>query len=239
MPVFKDLTGNKVGMLTIISYTPGSGDGVNRVHGKWLCMCDCGKEISVVTSSLTSGRTKSCGCQSSRHSIGARRTTHGESKGRKVTKELKAWTHMKERCYDVNCKEYPRWGGRGIKICDRWMGDNGFENFLYDMGRSPTPKHSIDRYPDNDGDYEPSNCRWGTPKQQKRNQGDTLWVEYKGLKKPLAEWCEELGLQYHMIWTRITKRGYSVTKAFEKPTGRYSEYSPNKFIPHSFGYINA
>ncbi len=84
------------------------------------------------------------------------------------TKEYRAWANMKTRCLNPHRHTWPRYGGRGVKICDRWL--NSFEHFLSDMGYAPSPAHSLDRYPDNDGHHEPGNCRWATPTEQNRNQ---------------------------------------------------------------------
>lgn len=87
--------------------------------------------------------------------------------GRSFTPEYSAWSKMKDRCYNVNGKRYPEWGGRGIRVCDRWL--NSFENFFADMGFRPTPRHSLDRK-DNDGDYSPENVRWATKTEQSINR---------------------------------------------------------------------
>lgn len=201
----KDISGKKFGKLTAIKRV-GSD---KRNISVWLCKCDCGNEKEVSMSSLRPYHNPSCGCNASRKTMGQRFRTHGKTK----TAEHNTWLKMKERCYYPNSKNYQGWGSRGIKICDRWL--NSFENFFADMGKRPSSKHSIDRYPNNDGDYEPGNCRWATMSEQRRNQGDALIVEYKSIKKPLANWCEELGLRYQMIWRRI-QRGYSIVDAFEK-----------------------
>jgi len=98
------------------------------------------------------------------------RATHGHTKGRKTTPEFRSWCAMKQRCFDKNSHKYPRYGARGITVCSRWLGPEGFDHFLEDMGFKPTPLHSIDRFPDRDGNYEPGNCRWATPKQQGENR---------------------------------------------------------------------
>lgn len=115
---------------------------------------------------------------------------------------------MRSRCYDVNHKKYPLYGGRGIVVCDRWR--YSFLNFYEDMGPKPTPKHQIDRI-DNDGNYEPSNCRWVTNKENNRNRGDNTILEYGGKRLCIAAWAEELGVDQQTIGTRLI-RGWSIER---------------------------
>lgn len=123
---------------------------------RWVCKCDCGKRTELTTHVLLGGKTTSCGCEH-------RWKTHGRSD----TVEYQTWRSMLKRCENPNHHKYPLYGGRGIRVCDRW---HKFENFYADMGDRPSDKHSIDRYPDNDGDYELGNCRWATWSEQRRNQ---------------------------------------------------------------------
>lgn len=123
----------------------------------WLCKCVCGNYKVVTGSHLRSGHTKSCGCTKRMQTI------HGGS----YTPEYTAWLGMKSRCYNSNHNRYIHYGGRGITVCDRWK--DSFENFLADMGKRPSENLSIDRI-DNDGNYEPSNCRWATGKVQILNR---------------------------------------------------------------------
>src|SRR5690606_6056327 len=129
--------------------------------------------------------------------------------------EYRAWQHMRERCSNPRVHNYHRYGGRGIKVCDRWA--NSFENFLADMGPRPSPEHSLDRYPNPDGDYEPGNCRWATPEQQTRNRRTNKILSFKGREQTLTDWCQELDLEPSIVSTRL-RRGWTVERALNTPT---------------------
>lgn len=138
--------------------------------------------------------------------------THGET-GDNRTTEYRTWDHMIQRCYNVNNDAYINYGFRGITVCDRWL--TSFENFLLDMGRKPTPKHSIERK-DNNGNYEKDNCKWATVAEQKLNTTRSHLIEYKGQTKTIKEWSDELGIDYHKLFCRFWT-GMSVEKALTKP----------------------
>lgn len=153
-----DLSGQKFNMLTAITMLPPKGP--SRCV-RYLCKCDCGSETIVPSSPLRSGATKSCGCLA-RKVRGDMNRTHG---GAGAT-EYSAWLEMKKRCLNSKSKTFLYYGGRGIKVCAQWVND--FAQFLRDVGKKPTPQHSLDRINPN-GDYEPHNCRWATKTEQSRN----------------------------------------------------------------------
>jgi len=234
MGVIKDLKGLKFGLLIPIKYISKPPK-----KGKWLCKCECGNEKEITTSSITSGKTKSCGCLSSRHTVGERRTTHGRSSRNNRCPEYAAWNAMKTRCDDSNREYYKNYGGRGIAVCDRWK--DSFEFFFADMGLRPSSDHSLDRYPNNNGNYEPNNCRWATRAEQRRNQRDAFIVEYKGSKKPLADFCEDLSISYKLVWGRL-KKGWPLQMALETipiiGSNQTTFKSKSNFISYSFGHLN-
>ena len=158
MPNLVDITGHRYGRLTVLSRSPESG----RVH--WKCRCDCGTELSVQSADLRTGNTQSCSCLKFER-IREASTTHGHTAGGWTT-TFRAWSDMKTRCYNPKNKRFAGYAGRGITVCDRWR--NSFENFLADMGEKPLGL-SLDRI-NNDGNYEPDNCRWATYSQQNKNR---------------------------------------------------------------------
>jgi hypothetical protein len=152
-----DLTGQRYGRFTVLSFA-----GIDKHSSTtWQCQCDCGAIRTVVGSKLRSGRAKSCGCLSV-ESFGNRNRTHGLSK----LPEYTIWKLMRGRCNNPNGLHFADYGGRGIKVCERWT---NFENFYADMGSRPSKLHSIDRI-NNNGCYEPSNCQWATQVQQTNNR---------------------------------------------------------------------
>jgi hypothetical protein len=142
-------------------------------------------------------------------------TTHGHAKCRTTGKspEYRCWGHILDRCYRPKTGGYERYGGRGIKVCDRWR--HSFENFLADMGTKPSKDHSIDRI-DVNGDYEPGNCRWATRAEQDLNRRNTLFVTAMGETLPLKVWSERTGIPYDAMWSRI-KSGWDEERAVTAP----------------------
>jgi hypothetical protein len=129
------------------------------------------------------------------------------------TPEYGVWAGMRQRCTDTKSKSYKNYGGRGIKVCDRWQ---DFANFYTDMKARPTPQHTLERK-NNEGDYCPENCEWALRKKQCRNRRNTLSITYNGETKPLAQWSEELGMKYATLKERVYVCGWSIEDAFNKP----------------------
>lgn len=190
-----DLKQIHFGRLTVISWEPGQKAKVS---------CICGNEKIVMRSNLRSGGTTSCGCLH-KEVIGALRRTHGK----RWTPEYFVWLNMRSRCMNPKNKHYKDYGGRGIKICDRW---DSFSLFLEDMGSRPSPKHRIDRK-DNDGSYSPENCRWVTEHFQQRNKRSNQLITHKGKTMCLVDWQNETGIPRQRIAYRI-KMGWSMDDVF-------------------------
>ena len=195
----QDITGNRYGRLTVTEHLGVRG---RRAH-YWKCKCDCGKIVESSGDNLKKGNCKSCGCISKECDWNK---THSMSK----TSEYKIWNSMKMRCINSKDASYYYYGGRGIKVCDRWI--NSFENFYKDMGKRPEGT-SIDRI-DVNGDYCPENCRWATIEEQSRNKRDNIHIEYKGQTKILTDWAKEINISVQTLYKRLYDYGYSVEEAF-------------------------
>ncbi len=177
------------------------------------CQCDCGTLFVTNGSSLRRGLTRSCGClmHRPRPDLAARNTTHGLSK----TATWQSFHTMIQRCENPNNPKYPRYGGRGILVCDKW---HRFEEFFKDMGLKPEGK-TIGRI-DNDGHYEPANCEWQTDEEQARNRSNNRIVEFNGEKHLLVEWSEKMGIPHGALRQRL-HRGWSVERALTEPLRSY------------------
>lgn len=178
-PSPKIATGTRFGLL-VIKQTLKVG-----ARTKFLCTCDCGTEKVLNFNDLIRRQKPSCGCRR----VG--NPTHGLL--RIAPREYFAWSAMKGRCYSKTGREYKLYGGRGIRVCARWL--DGFDSFLTDMGMRPSTKHSIERL-ENEGDYTPSNCIWGTKTQQARNRRTTRRVSFRGKSMSLAEAADISGVPY-------------------------------------------
>lgn len=196
--------GDRYHMLTITGEIDRSGTGVRRRRVK--CRCDCGRDHEAYLENLRCGYVKSCGCTREAN-IRLSRTTHGLSN----IKEHRIWSNIKSRCYNVNNPTYPKYGGAGIKVCDRWL---DFANFFEDMGVRPHGKTSIDRI-DNSKGYEPGNCRWADWFEQAENRRSSKYLTHRGKTQTIAQWSRETGL-LKALPHRLTL-GWSVADAIDTP----------------------
>jgi len=220
-----DRNGDRVGRLLVLGRAEDKVAAGGKRYVRWLCRCDCGAEVMVMSGHLNLSNTTSCGC-ALRDVLIDRNTSHGST----GTPEHEAWRNLKERCGNPNCREYKDYGGRGISVCERWA---DFSMFFADMGLKPSPIHSIDRI-DVNGNYEPNNCRWATPKEQSLNRRSNVIVSYGGAKIPLSQAVELMGgskSTYKAVHKRMKYKGMTFECAiakmmagglFHKPTSGYS-----------------
>lgn len=203
----KNIAGQRFGRLVALERTAEKDRAGNF---KWRCACDCGRESLVPTAYLIAGNTKSCGC--------ARRKRVGiEDCGKNLTHspEGKIFTGMLSRCENPRVKSYKDYGGRGIKVCDRWK--NSLRAFIDDMGLRPSPQHSIERI-DHDGNYEPSNCKWATKAEQARNTRTNKYVEVDGKWLTQSELARMLGVSPSTVCQQI-KRGVPLERILNPTVG--------------------
>lgn len=215
----QDLVEQSFGWLKVLERRqPRYYAGGTRIREyRWLCRCRCGKLVEVTTSNLKYKKDAviSCGCYR-KQMCGDKFRKHGES-NQNITPEYRAWTEMNRRCYCETNEEYASYGGRGIAVVEAWR--NSYEQFLADMGRRPSPKHSLDRE-DNDGDYGPENCKWATRLEQSRNCQNTIWLTLNGRTQSLTAWADERGL--HAFTLRMRKQlGWTDEKTLTTPVRDY------------------
>jgi hypothetical protein len=184
--VYRDITGERFGKLVAIRRAE-----VRNRNVYWLFACDCGRQRELQRSNVTRGVQKSCGCikPQKAHGVGG-------------TPEYKAWHSMVARCTDPDHHQYRNYGARGIRVCEQWLSDPAA--FVADMGKRPSARHSIDRR-NNDGHYEPGNCRWATAKQQGRNTRANTVITWNGKTQCIAEWADELGVPSARISSRFRR----------------------------------
>lgn len=202
--------GDRFGRLTITAMPPQEGRTYVTVG------CECGEERSVLLANLRSGNTRSCGCLQ-RARTAAANTTHGAT----GTPLWKVWANMRQRCADPNTKDFLRYGGRGIKVCDEWSDFPPFQDWA--LANGYVPGLTIERT-DNDGDYCPENCRWVDRKAQARNRRTTVMVEAFGETRPTPEWAEDprCVVSYTTLRQRLM-RGWPAERAITTPPLRQPE----------------
>lgn len=209
MPIIgplKDLHGQRFGALVPTSYVPGT----KHVRSYWLCRCDCGAETKVCTNQLLTGRSKSCGCKIGEN-ISKARSVHGHTAGGN-SRTYRIWANMVTRCHNPKADNWAHYGGRGIKVCDRWRGS--FSAFLEDMGPAPD-KLTLDRI-DSEGPYEPLNCRWTTRLEQANNKRNTRFITVNGERMTVPQASRRFGLSYSLLHSRIAS-GWDAHIACTRP----------------------
>jgi hypothetical protein len=215
--VKRDLTGIRFGRLIVINLL-----GKSQRSGKilWACLCDCGRVTFPETCRLTNGMSRSCGClrvEACKKNF----TTHGASVGKVFDREYITWNSMLQRCKSGNATNRHLYRDKGILVCDRWRygedGKEGYTCFLEDMGKKPTYKHSIDRI-DSNKNYEPSNCRWATSKEQARNLPGVVKVLFRGQEIIARQLCDEYGANGSLVLSRL-KNGWDIEEALFTPLG--------------------
>lgn len=214
-----DLAGQRFCRWTVLSFA-----GRKNKRTMWLCHCDCGTERAVWQYGLTKGRSTSCGCYL-RDWCSKTKRTHGWSHHRICC----VWHAMVVRCHKPGASSYNEYGARGIAVCERWR--NSLQAFIDDMGLPPTKRHSIDRYPNGNGNYEPGNCRWATPAEQCRNTSRNVWITFNGKTQCMRDWSIELGVNYNCIIGRL-RRGWTTDEAL---SGIRHEPSPADRIVAAVG----
>lgn len=231
MALRKYLPGTEVNGFKFLKDAGYSG---KRRIGLFVCRL-CSKEFTALVENVSSGNTGSCGCNKYEPSR-IKSLKHGHTVGYIETSEYGIWCAMKARCINKHTKTYESYGGRGITVCLRWTDPlNGFANFIKDMGLRPSKQHSIDRR-DNDGNYEPTNCRWATDAEQRRNKRTNFIVEYKGRSMPLIDWSIFTQIKYAKLQNRISKLKWPLEKVFADSVVEI--IPPEVKINYSFGHLN-
>ncbi|MBQ5900599.1 MAG: hypothetical protein IIW86_01930 [Clostridia bacterium] len=192
MTNLKDLKGQKFGRLTVLERAANHISKSGSVRSQWLCKCECGKEIIVAGTNLTSGHTLSCGC--------IRAEKQFKKHGLRHTKIYNVWNTIKQRCNNPNVNCYERYGGRGIKICDEWLDFMAFYNWA--ITNDYKEGLSIDRI-NNNGNYEPSNCQWVNAKSQANNRRSSRYITYNNETHTVAEWSRITGIKSSTLFERI------------------------------------
>lgn len=214
-----DLTGTVHGRWTVLSREPNTSQG----QARWLCRCICGKTKVLKSILIRRGISRSCGCLHD-EVVAARSTKHGHSPmhGR-TSPTYYSWAGLIQRCTNPKSECWADYGGRGIKVCERWR---DFRNFLADMGEKPRGRYSIDRI-DNSRGYEPDNCQWATDQEQARNSRHNRMLTFRGQAKCVAEWSDMTGIPAQVIYTRLFQ-GWDTRKVLTTPVRNWGPGKPKK-----------
>jgi len=201
-----EVIGVKYGMLTVESV-----DSISVTnYTKATCRCECGGTRTTDFKNLKRNPKINCGCTGRKTS-----TRSKEKHGMRWTPEYNCWLQIMSRCHNEKSDAYPLYGAVGIHVCERWR--NSFADFYADMGDRPTPQHSIDRFPDLNGNYSPGNCVWSSKRDQRLHQKRTIFYEFRGESRPMVEWWEMLNLEKTALYQRIVKRSWSVEESISTP----------------------
>lgn len=206
-----DLSGYASGNAVVLHRTTAKSSS-KQAH--WLCRCNCGASFVSSGENIRKSAAFSCGCQRGAN-ISAAKERHGEASIARKTTEYRVWASARSRTSNLNNPAWKDYGGRGICMDERW---HSFEMFLADMGRRPSPKHTLDRI-NNDGPYSRDNCRWATKKQQARNRRSSTKLEFGGETKTIAEWAEIKGINGQTLTTRL-RDGWTLDRALTTPVVR-------------------
>lgn len=205
-----DLTGRRFGRLLVESRA-----SVNTPAGQaqWICVCDCGASTIVRGADLRNMHTTSCGCLHIQITAGIA-AKHNKTHGMTLDPIYAIWNSMLARCRNPKHKAFHLYGGRGIKVCQEWL---QFDRFYSDFGHArPSRNHSIDRWPDNDGNYEPGNVRWALQEEQQNNRRDTVLITHQGETLSIAQWSRRVGIGASCIAKRL-KSGWPQQAALTEP----------------------
>lgn len=187
----EDLTGRRFGRLTVIGRAPNKGE-----RTMWICKCDCGNIKTIGRANLVKGTTQSCGCLHKEAVRAINKKKHGGTGSPTYIR----WRSMKSRCYNPNDIGYANYGGRGIRVCERWL--NSYEAFVADMGVVPSREYTLDRI-DVNGDYCPENCKWATMKEQSNNKRNNRLLTHNNRTQTISQWCDELGFSRNLAQKRL------------------------------------
>lgn len=211
----KDLTGQKFGKLTVLGIS-----GRNKYNALiWMCKCDCGNYADVLSRSLITGHTKSCGCIKGYKQV--KHNTEIKYHGGSNIRLYHVWVDMKQRCINPNKSNYVWYGAKGISVCDEWKDFEKFKEWAYENGyddKAPVGYCTLDRI-DNDKDYEPQNCRWVSMAEQNRNKSYHRYVEYHGEKYTVTQLADKVGMNKDTLVYRLNAN-WSVEDAVNKPIKR-------------------